>query len=86
MNMELHQRKDARRVDLDDKMRDPPLEAPFNQGQSEFSGDGTCRTPAPWMARVDAMVRHLPNMGSNGRVPHTQFWKDVGQHMWARCG
>lgn len=86
LKMELYQREYTRRLVLDDKMSNPALKAPFNQGQSERARNGARRMLAPSMAWGDAMVRHLPDMGSNRRRPHTQFGKDVGQQMWARCG
>jgi hypothetical protein len=73
LKMELHQRKDARYVNRENKLRNTALKAPFNQRRSERAGNGSRRAPAPWMGRIDAMVRQLPDMGANRRLVDTQF-------------
>jgi len=62
--MELHQRKDARYVNRENKLRNTALKAPFNQRRSKRAGNGSRRVLAPWMGRVDALVRQFPNMGA----------------------
>jgi hypothetical protein len=72
--MELRQRKDARYVNRENKLRNTALKALFNQRRSERAGNGSRREPAPWMGSIDAMVRQLPDMGANWRLLDTQFW------------
>jgi len=85
MNMELHQgRMPAASISMTKCVT--PTRSPIQPGPIRvrwrwhlpnacpMDGPGRCNGATP------------PRYGLQRRVPHTQFWKDVGQHMWARCG